>query len=96
MHDWDKGPSLHAADICTANVFLDALQLFVLEKTDDSEQKKKVQFCLNKTVLHPFSAMNYEYLDRWISESVDWNRRNNNVVATKSQLFISGFFQWCL
>jgi len=51
---------LLAENTCTANVFLDALQLFVLEETDDSEQKKKARFCLNKTVLHPFSAMNYE------------------------------------
>ena len=41
MHDWDKGSSLLAENTWTANIFLDELQLFVLEETDDSEQKEE-------------------------------------------------------
>jgi hypothetical protein len=32
---------LLAENTCTANVYLDALQLFVLEETDDCEQKEE-------------------------------------------------------
>jgi hypothetical protein len=41
MHVWDKGSSLFAENNCTAKVFLDTLQLFFSEETDDSEQKEK-------------------------------------------------------
>jgi hypothetical protein len=53
---------LLAGNICPANIFLDALQLFVLEETDDSEQREEGAILLNKTVLHPFSAIKSKLL----------------------------------
>ena len=53
MYDWDKGSSLIAENNCTANVFLDVLDFFVLEETDDSEQKEEWEILFKKDSASP-------------------------------------------
>jgi hypothetical protein len=51
---------LLAESTCTANVFLDVLQLFVLEETDDPEQKEEGAIFFKQDSASPFLVMKYE------------------------------------
>jgi hypothetical protein len=92
---------LLAESTCTANVFLDALPFFVLEETDDPEQKEEGAILFKQDSASPFfsheirNVLIARFPNRWIGTGGTTRGRHEDQTSYQCVLSV-GFIKYLL